>query len=407
MQAELIIIGDELLNGKVQDKNVHIFSSFCYENQIDLLQVHFIKDDPKAFHQVLKLATTRSKLVVMSGGLGPTKDDITKKMLANFFKKEISYSQEAYNTTKDQYHKKNKTFDPHQNDYANIPKGFIPLYNPTGFAPGLAYITEKEIIFATPGVPHEFKSMLLQSIKPKITSPKKFTKHITIKTAQIPESQIFQDIDVSLWDKLAYFGKVSSLPHPMGVDIGITIQDPTHEEIVIKIFKDSPVNKFIWHIGPEQIEEVIINKAKEKKLTFGFAESCTGGLCSSRITDIPGSSSVFWGSIVSYANDVKIKSLNVDEETIQKHGAVSTETAREMAIGAKESLNVDIVITTTGITGPAGGSKEKPIGTVAIGCAHSKNANSKIYKFYGERQDLKFKFSQVALFTLLDCINKY
>ena len=220
-------------------------------------------------------------------------------------------------------------------------------------------------------------------------------------------------MEPKLWEKLSQFGEVSSLPHKLGVDIGIKLTAETDQEILEKkealntIMQDTTLKDFIWHIGSESLEEVIIEKAKEKGLTIGFSESCTGGLLAHRLTNVSGSSSVFWGSIVSYANEVKMGCLQVEKDTLKNHGAVSEQTAFEMAIGARKNLGVDIAISTTGIAGPLGGSPEKPVGTVGIGSSTKEITESEILHFQGDRDQLKYAFSQAALYKLLDIIIKH
>ncbi len=411
MQAELIIIGNELLNGKIKDKNIHYFSKFCFKNNLDLYQVQIIKDTKEALHNALDIAFKRSDFVLTTGGLGPTKDDQTKELLAQYFNKEINFSKRALEITQAHYKRGKREFNKETNLYPNIPDDFLPLSNPTGYAPGLLYkFEDKKILAATPGIPREFQTMLDEVVSPLLPTNNSFSKHIIIKTNRIAESKIFNELCPNLWEELQVFGEVSSLPHPLGVDIAVVINKPHDEDKVLSLIDKSKLKDHIWHIGADLLEEVIIKEATLKKLKIGFAESCTGGLCASRITDISGSSSVFWGSIISYSNEVKIRSLNVKEETLNHFGAVSAEVAKEMAVGALENMNLDIAITTTGIAGPGGGSKEKPVGTVGIGFATKEKSDSKIYHFSGnnnDREGFKFKFSQAALFKLLEVIRAY
>ena len=202
---------------------------------------------------------------------------------------------------------------------------------------------------------------------------------------------------------------MSSLPHTYSVDVGITIKG-TKEEVekntreVRSIIHQSALLPHIWFEGLDTLEEVIIREAQQKNIRFAFAESCTGGLCSNRITNFSGASSVFWGSVVSYDNSIKENILGVSPQTIITYGAVSIETAQEMAQGARTKLGVDIVISLTGIAGPGGGSPEKPVGTVCMGIAGPKGLAAFKYEFKGDSEALKLRFSQVGLFHLLDCI---
>lgn len=414
MKLDLILIGSELLNGKIRDLNTLELAKMTQAMGHELRKVHIIADNESDLSQSLLEAEKESDLIITSGGLGPTKDDITKQILANFFKKTIKENQEAKEVTLKQFSKTNREYIEEQFHYHKIPEGFYAIYNHLGYAPGLKYEFKKDkFIFSLPGVPSEFSHMLQDHIAPLLNQESKVTEHLIYKTWKIPESKIFLELCPNLWNDLENFGEVSSLPHFFGVDIGIKITAESDLEIqkkkneIHKLIHQSKIQEYIWHIGPQTLEEIIIKEASEKKITFGFAESCTGGLCASKITDISGSSAVFWGSVVSYANEVKMKSLNVKETTLKEHGAVSKQTALEMAMGAKNHLGVDIAVTTTGIAGPGGATKNKPVGTVGIGVS-SKNGNSSdLFYFNGNRESLKQRFCKKALMTLLEEIRKY
>jgi nicotinamide-nucleotide amidase len=414
MKIQLIIIGNELLNGKIQDKNTKFLAKLAHKFHLELTKVYLIKDDEKAFSDALAKAWEESDLILTSGGLGPTKDDITKDMLAKFFHRKLVEDKTALETVSKQYQEKQREYSPSLN-YQFIPEDFSVIYNKIGFAPGLKFIEDGKMIASLPGVPHEYQVMLEEEVFPQYLQyhkPKYFQKHVIVRTYKIPEAKIFYKVAPKLWEELKMFGEVSSLPHAYGVDIGVKIKADEAEEIqsieneIIHVIKNTELKEYIWHIGEESLEEVIIQEAKAKNLTFGFAESCTGGLCASRITDVSGSSAVFWGSVVSYANEVKMNSLNVKADTLENHGAVSRETALEMATGARAHLKVDIAVTTTGIAGPDGGTKEKPVGTVGIGFSDAKASDAMIYHLSGNREQLKLRFSQVALFTLLERIRE-
>jgi len=408
MKIDLIIIGNELLNGKIQDLNTQFLAKEIFKYGHEFRQVQIIADNYEQFTHALKNSLEKADIIFTTGGLGPTKDDLTKKMLSDYFHKEVEYNQAAFEITKKQYDRGNRVYDQEKIDYHNLPLDFKPIYNPIGFAPGIEVVENEKKIFSLPGVPSEFQSMLTQEILPKIELSKTLTKHVIVKTWKIPESKIFTKLAPKLWEDLEKLGEVSSLPHLLGVDIGVKISGFDLNEIqqkekqILEIIYSTPIKENIWHIGPESIEEVIIKIAKKKKIKIGFAESCTGGLCASRMTDISGSSSVFWGSIISYANEVKSKTLRVSEATLKDHGAVSIETAKNMAKGACHELGVDIVISTSGIAGPTGGSIEKPVGTVAIGVHVRGKTEAQLYQFHGNRKSLKHKFSEKALMILLE-----
>jgi nicotinamide-nucleotide amidase len=230
---------------------------------------------------------------------------------------------------------------------------------------------------------------------------------VIIRTEGIPEEKIFNELCPTLWSDLEKFGKVSSLPHTIGIDIIVSYYgEKIQLEEIKKIINGSLLAPHVWHWGPESLPELILKKSLEKNITFSFAESCTGGLVSSKITDLSGASQVFIGSVVSYANAAKENLLDVDSNTLEKFGAVSSETAIEMAKGALNKFKTDIAISITGIAGPSGGTPEKPIGTVVIGFATINSSGAKIYTILGDRLRKKERFSDRALLTLLEMICK-
>lgn len=410
--VDFIVIGNELLNGKIADLNTKKLAKILHQNHMRLGQVHIIGDHPEQFRKTLQFAKSQSDAVIMSGGLGPTEDDKTKSMLADFFNKEILISNQALTFVEKIYKRRERIYDKENFNYHFVPKDFNLLNNSQGFAPGLCYQEKEQIFFATPGVPSEFSAMIKEEILPILIEQFPSTEkreHLTVRTWKVPESKIFNELAPSLWRELSKIGEVSSLPHLFGVDIGIALggsddQIQLKKQSCLKLIEESQVSEYIWQVGNKSLAELIVAEASKKNLSLGFAESCTGGLCASMITDVSGSSKVFWGSIVSYANEVKEKSLNVQNETLKNFGAVSEQTAAEMATGARNHLNVDIAVTTTGIAGPLGGSKEKPVGTVGVGLSTSKGTTSKLYYFKGSREILKQRFAFKALMSMLEAI---
>lgn len=417
MKIQLITIGNELLNGKIQDKNAFWLAKFCYERGLELAKNHIIPDSEEAFKKAMDEAWEDADLVVTSGGLGPTKDDMTKVMAGGFFHRQLSENPQALDVAKRNYEKSQREYNP-KLGYSIIPEDFSAVYNAVGFAPGLLFEQDHKMLAVLPGVPAEFKRMFTDEIFPlakeRFHNGAGLMKHVIVKTKRVPEASIFYKLCPTLWEDLEEFGQVSSLPHPMGVDIGVSIEAPNRQKLeaiekkVLETIYSTPLKEHIWHVGPESLEEVIVKRAGEKNMTIGFAESCTGGLCASRVTDVAGSSKVFLGSVVSYANSAKENILNVNESTLKKYGAVSKETAWEMAQGARRALGADLVVTTTGVAGPGGGSEEKPVGTVGIGYSSERDCASELYHFPNrERTDMKFVFSQAALFTMLEQIELF
>ncbi len=417
MKVGFVIIASEVLDGKVSDTNTRILAEFLRPLHAEISRVLVIRDHQQEILDALNILSTTTDVIVTSGGLGPTKDDITKETLGKFFARELIFSDQAMKISLENYARLGRTFPGKDHGYCYLPQGFIPLSNSTGFAPGFYFAQEKKVIFSAPGVPREFKSMLTDHFAHATVAFRnraEFLNHFIIRTKNIPEEKIFSEVDTNLWKNLEHIGEVCSLPILMGVDIGVKIKASSQEQLndklssVKEIIENSPVKKFVWHIGPESLEEKIIQLANKKNLKFGFAESATGGLCSHRLTNIPGSSHSFMGSVVCYDESIKEKILGVRKETLKNSGVVSLATATEMAHGLEKNFNLDIAISITGLAGPGGGSDLVPVGTVFIGRSTKSTATSaQEFVLKGDREALKQRFSQAALYALLEEVEKF
>jgi nicotinamide-nucleotide amidase len=415
MKIGLLIIASEILDGKILEANTFILADYLRTLQEEIQKSITVRDHADEIKEAFNHLLQECDVVITSGGLGPTKDDLTKDVLADYLNRKIHYSEESFKVAHDNYKRMNRDFPGKDHVYCYLPDDFTALSNSTGFAPCLTTEFNGKRIICGPGVPREFKSLLTDHFE-KLTKNFKtshFIDAFIIRTRKVPEEKIFKDVDPTLWNKLEAIGEVSSLPHIMGVDIGIKIKASTMEEIKIKkeqlnqIIHHSPVKNITWHIGRESLEEIIVTKAKQKKITFGFAESCTGGLCSHRITNIPGSSSCLMGSIVCYDERIKSEILGVKEETLEKFGAVSEQTAKEMATGLALKFSLPLAISITGFAGPGGGTPENPVGTVWIGMYSQGTVKAESFKLFGDREALKNRFSQMALYSLLDELEKF
>jgi nicotinamide-nucleotide amidase len=414
MNVSVIIIGDEILNGRTKDLNAAWISGYLFKKGLNLISIRFIRDLSEEIKSALAAALNDSDVVITSGGIGPTLDDKTKNTLANFFQKNIIERADVKNIVEKNYERFNRPWNPLLNHYHFFPEDFIATNNPKGLAPGIVYFQneKRKLVMSAPGVPSEFKAMLEDEFYPIIKTY--FANEIQeyhqtiIRTEGIAEEKIFYELCPTLWNDLEKFGKVSSLPHTIGIDIIVTYLKQTqtgpYEQAIKKIIAESGLLPHVWHWGAETLPELILQKALEKNITFSFAESCTGGLASSKFTDLSGASAVFMGSVVSYANSAKENILNVSAETIKKFTVVSTETAIEMAKGAREKFKTDIAISITGIAGPSGGTPDLPVGTVVIGFATQNNSGAKSYIMPGDRMRKKDRFSDRALLTLLELL---
>ncbi|HXH76733.1 MAG TPA: nicotinamide-nucleotide amidohydrolase family protein [Bacteriovoracaceae bacterium] len=411
MKVGLLIIATEILEGKILDLNGKFLSDFLALEQLELHSSLTVRDNEVEIHRGLDFLLKTCDVIVTSGGLGPTKDDLTKEALTTYLGRTNAYSKEAHSVAEENYQRLGRSFPGDEHVYCFLPMGFVALSNSTGFAPGLFCEHLGKFIISAPGVPREFRSILNDHLKPWIQenyNPDLLMENVIIRTKKVPEEKIFGELDPSLWDKLTAIGDVSSLPALMGVDIGVKIKAHTKKELdqkkasVMKIIDDSPVKFSVWHYGPEKLEEIIVALANKKNITYGFAESCTGGFCSHRITGIPGSSKTFLGSVVSYDPEVKKNTLKVNQSTMETHGIVSKETAMEMAIGLTKEIGVNLAVSTTGVAGPSGGSPEIPVGTVCIALVGPGISTVTTYNFTGNREVLKERFTQAALLTLLE-----
>jgi len=414
MKIELILIASEILEGKITDLNGHWLAHFLNLKGLSIEQVTVVRDHLPTLLSVTNLALQRSDVVITSGGIGPTADDLTKFVYRDLFNLALENSPQAYKIAEKNYQRFDKIFEAKFNNYHFIPRGVTPLNNPKGLAPGLSYFlaNENKYLFSLPGVPYEFQSMFTEEVFPLIEELEHkseiLREHFNVRTKLIPEEKIFGEICPNLWQELESFGQVSSLPQVMGIDIGVSLEAHHQEDLdkkkneLLKLFSTSSLTPNIWHFGHESIEEVIVSTLSKKKQTLSGAESCTGGLCSNRITDVSGSSTVFLGSIISYSNQVKIDQLHVSPESLEKFGAVSEEVAIEMAKNARKLLNSDFAYSLTGIAGPSGGSIEKPVGTVWIGISDKRCSWAKKFQFKGDRKQLKLRFSQMCFYLLLD-----
>ena len=408
MDIGLIVIGDEVLWGRTQDTNTSWLGRYLFSQGLSLQLSLIVGDDPQAIKDALNFMLERTSVVITSGGLGPTRDDITKQVLADAFNAPLAKNTKASEIVKEHYRRRGKSWNPESNNYHFIPRGFTPLNNPLGLAPGLFFKRDETLILSGPGVPREFQSMASKDFLPLLRTSvvkKAANYRIIIRTSIVQEEQIFYTMLPKLWDQLTAFGKVSSLPNSTGVDILITVrghrdQAKESEENIRQLLKQTPLYKYIWSWEDRCLEEIIVEKAQEKGLTFCFAESCTGGLAASRITDVSGASAVFMGSFVSYANNLKTSVLGVSEKTLAEFGAVSVPVSDEMAQAARELSHVDVAVSFSGIAGPSGGSLDKPVGVVALSLATENGVSGELYRFQGDRLRLKQHFAQMGLLLL-------
>lgn len=410
-KAQFIIIGDEILDGHIQDKNIAPLAQTLKELGVHVEQIILARDRADELFTVIDQAFRQSDLVITTGGLGPTKDDMTKEMFAKLSGGTLVENAEAKAIVTKHYERMNRPWSPERNFYHMLPQGVEAVFNPVGLAPGLSYRRNNKMILAAPGVPRELSGMLHEEFVPRIREHfslgQKTQETFIIRTHSIPEEKIFFELEPTLWQQLEQYGRVSSLPQTFGVDIRLSQTEPKDHPSIQELINNSQLAPYVWQYGNLSLSAFILERARAQGLSLSCAESCTGGLTASLFTDIAGSSDVFMGSAVTYSNEAKMNLLKVKEQTLKDHGAVSVQVVKEMAEGARQVFASDFAVSYSGIAGPGGGSKEKPVGTVAIAVATPQETITYLKQYYGDRKVLKERFTKRGLFYLLEAIESY
>jgi len=406
MNAQIITIGDEILIGQVLDTNSAWLAVKLTKLGFTITQKHTIADNKQAIISAIDNALQINNLVILTGGLGPTKDDITKNTLCEYFKTELEFNAKVYTDVEAFLQQRGAKMNPLNRDQALFPAAAKVLQNRQGTAPGIWFEQNGKVLISLPGVPWEMKGIFNQVAKSKVESffslPEIYYQ--TVMITGMGESPLA--IKLEKWENnLPKSIKLAYLPSPgiVRLRLGIKGEDSAilkntvsieveklHEIIPDNIFSDYEVS----------LQEIVGNLLKHNNKTVCAAESCTGGSISQLLTSISGSSTYFTGSIVAYLNQVKIDLLNVPESVINKFGAVSKEVVESMAIGARKNLKTDYAIATSGIAGPDGGTNEKPVGTVWIAVSSSDKTISKKFKF-GKEREINIKRSSIAALNML------
>jgi nicotinamide-nucleotide amidase len=372
MLAEIITIGDELLIGQTIDTNSAWIGEQLSLVGIRVHQISSITDNEQHIIKALDEASNRVQLVIMTGGLGPTKDDITKHTLCKYFNTELVLNAEKLEQLKERYKKFNVPFTKVNQDQALLPKSCLILKNTRGTASGMWFERNKVVFISLPGVPYEMKGILTDEGFPLLVKHFKTPNviHKTIRTVGVPESILAQTIEDWESGLVKHHLKLAYLPSPGFVRLRISgiDKDGALAPIIDKEVDQLKllIGEHIYGAEKETLEFVVGKLLTEKKQTISLAESCTGGNIAKRLTSTPGSSAYFMGGIVSYANEVKLSILNVSETDLKTNGAVSKEVVEQMASNVRSLLKTDYSIATSGVAGPTGGSEEKPVGTVWI-----------------------------------------
>lgn len=398
MRAEILTIGDEILIGQITNTN-----SVWIAQQLNLLGIKVVhmssvSDDKEAIIKAFDDAATRAEFVFITGGLGPTKDDITKKTFAEYFNTILEIDERVLNTVKGFFERRNRELTEINRQQALVPKGCIVIENKNGTAPGMWMKKGNTVFISMPGVPYEMKSMMSELILPKIKSENKLPHiyHKTVLTQGLGESFLAEKIEK--WeDALAENNiKLAYLPQPGIVRLRLSTFGENSE--VLKSVIENEIEKlrkiipeYIYgyeNYGEDQpgLEKIVSELLRERKLRVSLAESCTGGYIASLFTSLAGSSDIFNGSIVPYQNQIKHELLHVDAALFETVGAVSKECVIQMANETRKKFHTDYAIATSGIAGPAGGTAEKPVGTVWVAVASPEKTIALKFLFGDNRQ---------------------
>jgi len=410
-RAAILSTGDEIMTGKVVDTNSNYLADKLVENGIDLVAVITTGDVPDRLVWAWRTAIAMSDVVISTGGIGPTVDDLTTETVARIAGVKLVRDEASVNHMKRLFATINRVMPENNLKQADFPDGAEIIPNPLGTAPGfrlpitLGGHTSQLIVL--PGVPREMKPMMENWVIPWIQKNRGTDKVIAMRIFQtfgMSESALDQAVAGLIRSDEARVGLRASFPQ---ISLRLTVEGKPGEaerklEELAQRVRDK-ISEFVFAEGEITMEEVVGRLLIEKKIKLAVAESCTGGLIGHRLTNVPGSSNYLIGDLVTYSNEMKTDLLGVSETTLRSVGAVSEECVREMAAGARKRTGAEVAIATSGVAGPDGGTPDKPVGTVCLGLDSARGQISRRYQFRGTRDWIKLLTSQVAL----DWIRRY
>lgn len=408
MDLELITIGTELLLGFTVDTNSAEIARTLASVGVRVMRTSTVADDPEDIRNAVMEALSRTRFAITTGGLGPTRDDVTKRVVAEIFSAPLELDSEYLESLRRRFEELGIVPMPESNrSQAEIPRGATALPNRWGTAPGIWLEGEPGSVVMLPGVPREMRGLLTDEVLPRLRERLMqaeggvtVTVSRLLRTTGIAESALTAEIgDVE--SKIAPV-TLAYLPGIEGVDLRLTAWRLAPDEAnalldrAVDVLRP-PLGTHYYGEGDRDLAEVTLESLKGRGYSLAVAESCTGGLLGQRVTSVPGSSEVFRGGTVAYADDAKIQELEVPERLITDHGAVSEEVARAMALGATRKFRASASVAVTGIAGPGGGTDEKPVGTVWIAAKVGENEKAICYRFPGDREAVRCRSAQAAL----------
>jgi nicotinamide-nucleotide amidase len=404
-RIELVAIGNELLLGHTLDTNGAEIARALSAIGVEIVRRSAVPDRPEEIAAGVADALRRTGAVITTGGLGPTRDDMSKKAVAELYGMPLEFDETVWADIVARFARVRRTPVASNRDQAEVPRGATVLRNRWGTAPGLWLEGPPGLTVMLPGVPSEMRKLLEFEVTPRLAARAggAVVRSLVVRTTAIPESTLAErmgDVEREIAPlTLAY------LPGTHGVDLRLTAwrMEPAEGDRRLREAADlvaSRAGEHVYGEGDADLAAVVLERARHAGLSLGAAESCTGGLVGGRLTDIPGSSDVFIGAVVCYADRLKTELLDVSAALIEAHGAVSEEVARAMAEGALRRLAVDLAVAVTGIAGPGGGTPDKPVGTVWLALASSERTEARRIIFLGSRREIRERAAQTALYLL-------
>lgn len=411
MQIELLTIGTELLLGFTLDTNSAEIGRALAGVGIRVVRRTSVGDEPAAIREALEQALARTGAVLATGGLGPTADDITKKVAADLFGASLTFRPEVWESIIARFARFGRIPVERNRSQAEVPEGATILPNRWGTAPGLWLEGTRGLVILLPGVPSEMRALLQQEVLPRLSgrAAGQVVRSRTVRTTAIPESTLADRLG-AIEPTLAPLS-LAYLPGLEGVDLRLTAWNLAPEEADRRLRDGAALLREragAWAYGEGEVDlaGVVLESARSARLTLAVAESCTGGGIGARLTSVAGSSDVFLGGVIAYDNRIKIGQLGVPAAVIEREGAVSESVARAMADGVAQTFKSELAISVTGIAGPGGGSPDKPVGLVYIGTRTPAGTEVTRHTFPGDRSEIRGRANQTALFRLWQALTR-
>jgi len=405
--VEVITIGDELLLGFTIDTNAAHLARALASIGVHVARRTTVGDDAAAIARAVADALDRSEGVITTGGLGPTSDDLTKPSIAALFGREMILDEAHLAWMDERWRNRfNRPLPATNRAQALLPAGAFKLENRHGSAPGIWLEDERgRWVAMLPGVPREMRGMLADTLLPRIKgriTGNTVVQSVTIRTTGIAESLLAEHIEAMERDTGPLGVTLAYLPSIAGVDLRLTVRDVPENVANESLSRAAAriraaAGEWTYGEGEDDLAAIVLDLCRQRRLTIGVAESCTGGLLGARLTAISGASDVMLGGVIAYDNEVKQRRLGVEESALREHGAVSEEVVRQMARGARDATGARVGLSITGIAGPSGGTPEKPVGTVWMGTDIDGAVEARLLRLWGDRYEIRERAAQWTL----------